>query len=276
MWLWLQRNLPRSIHVWAKLCLFSTTFHLTLLFIIFFIYKGESGGFNFEITKGLLNSDAPVMFMPLHKRIAQKNAGKSGKNLKKSEVLKAQEAAPVQEKNTKTKEKKAEMSTTVVSSDKKKDLAKKKAQQLEAEKKKAEAAKKIELEKKMKEEADAKAKEAEAKKLEEIAKAKVNTAEHIDAQDDIRYMGRQDLDALQMQEFVGAEVGQHWNPPIGVPEDVACEIKLIVDWEGKLKDIKMLKSSEVVIYDVSARNAVKKMSFPKWLWGKEFSITFKQ
>lgn len=266
MWPWLLKKWPSSVYVWARLIAFSTSFHAAILFIIFFMYKGDSGALNFEINKNLLNSDAPVVFMPLHKRIKQADQKKKGtvKKEAKAQTLKQEEA--LKENKKEQMAAKAEQSTTIVSSRpaKKKTEAKKESKQ-DIQKQQAESIK----EKKLKEEIEAKVKkEDEVKKLDAIG-------QNIDVED-VRLVGREDLDALRMQEFVGAEVGQHWNPPIGIPQDAACEIKLIVDWKGKLKDIKMVKASNVAVYDISARNAVKKMSFPKWLWGKEFSITFKQ
>jgi len=279
MWLWLQRSLPKAATVWAKLIVFSASFHLVILFMVFFIFKGETSGFNFQVNKDLLHSDAPVVFLPFHKRISSKAGGKAGKKMQqKASIVKPKVAEPVKEKKE-PKVKKADIATTLVASRmiKKKEAATKKEA---AAKKKAEALKIAEAQK-----------EAEAKKLaeepsfakasadrqEKLIKKETQLAQNVDSQgNEIRYVGRDDLDALQMQEFINQEVGQHWNPPIGIPKDAACEIKLVVNWQGALNEIKMLAASGIAIYDISVRNAVQKMSFPKWLWGKEFSITFKQ
>ncbi len=258
MLLWLQKNLPKSIFLLGKLLAFSTSFHIIILFTLFFIYKGENNGFNFQVSKDLLNSDTPVVFLPFYKRIAQPKNLKPHKGAKKKQHI----AEPILQKEKKEKTEKIDKATTIVQKPSKKAKPKKEEKKVKQEQVKVEPAK-LEQEKII---------EKEAKEVE----AQSKSDEIQQAPDDVRYVGRDDLNSLQMQEFVNQEISTHWNPPIGVPENTYCEIKLVVDWQGALNDCKIIKPSKVVIFNISARKAVKAMTFPKWLWGKEFTITFQQ
>lgn len=276
MWLWLQRRLPKSVTFLGRLLLFCATLHFAALFVMFFIYKGDESGFNFQVSRDLLNSDAPVVFLPLYKRIPQQNP--VGKKSRGTAAEKA-EAAQEKKENKTIAEEQLHKTTLVDQA----ALKRKQAKKLALEKKKAqEKAKKLALEKQkaLQKKAEEKAK-AEEKKQEikaELDEQITTTAvqQNIDATDDVRYVGRMDLDALQMQEFISKELGAHWNPPVGVPEDTECDIRVVISWEGKLMKMEFAKASGVRIYDSSARASVQKMTYPKWLWGKEFTITFKQ
>lgn len=251
MLLWLQKNLPKSIVLLGKLLAFSTSFHVIVLFVLFFIYTGENNNFSFQISKDILHSDAPVVFLPLYKRIAPKKALKSQKTIdKKKDIIE-----PKLSNEGKAKPAKIDKATTIVQAAPKKAKPQKKEKQ---ELVKPEPAKIV----------------PERKGEKEIALTQ-NAAQQSN-ETDIQYIGRDDLNALQMQEFINQEIGNHWNPPLGVPSDAFCEIKVIVNWQGALSDCKISKASKVIIFDISARKAVKAMAFPKWLWGKEFTITFQQ
>ncbi len=72
------------------------------------------------------------------------------------------------------------------------------------------------------------------------------------------------------------EFSRCWKPPVGVPEDCACEIKLMIGPNGAIEDVTMAKPSGVLMYDVAARSAVFAMEFPRWSWRKSLILTFKQ
>ena len=45
---------------------------------------------------------------------------------------------------------------------------------------------------------------------------------------------------------------------------------------GKIEDIKIIKSSGVMMFDISVRQAIFAMKMPQWTYGKPFTINFKQ
>ncbi|MCK5632913.1 TonB C-terminal domain-containing protein, partial [bacterium] len=90
------------------------------------------------------------------------------------------------------------------------------------------------------------------------------------------YVGQEEMAALTMQKELQQEVGKCWRPPVGLPKDLVCILKVLVDWSGKVNQAAVQKGSGVLMYDISARTAVAKMQLQKKAYGKEFTITFKQ
>src|SRR5262249_33428499 len=99
------------------------------------------------------------------------------------------------------------------------------------------------------------------------------------------YLGRQELEALTMQEFLNELIGVNWEPPVGLSPDLVCNVAVVVDWQGGIRSIDIAQSSGVLIFDFSARTALQKIStriieqeitLPPWTKGKQFTIAFKQ
>jgi hypothetical protein len=84
-----------------------------------------------------------------------------------------------------------------------------------------------------------------------------------------------EVEALRKQAQLQKELVQTWKPPIGVSPDCACEISFFVNSTGKIEHIKMVKSSSVIMFDISARQALFAMKMPQWTYGKPFTINFK-
>jgi hypothetical protein len=80
----------------------------------------------------------------------------------------------------------------------------------------------------------------------------------------------------RMYECVEQEIASRWRPPRGLSKDLACQIKCSIGLSGTVVDCKIEKPSGVLIYDMAARTAARAMSLPRWAWGKEFTIVFKQ
>ncbi len=95
-------------------------------------------------------------------------------------------------------------------------------------------------------------------------------------EDDVIYLGRDDLVLLALHNRVQEEIQKTWHPPVGLSKDLACTIKVKINNKGLVADFVMEESSRVISYDISARMALSTMSFPKELWAKEVVITFKQ
>ena len=85
-----------------------------------------------------------------------------------------------------------------------------------------------------------------------------------------------EVEALRKQAQLQKEIVQKWNPPIGVSPNCMCEISFFVTQKGKIEDIKIIKSSGVMMFDISVRQAIFAMKMPQWTYGKPFTINFKQ
>jgi len=297
---WLHQKLPKAAKLWIKLCSIACGMHLCLLFLLFFIYKGDSVDLSFSIQKNL-DANALVVFMPFHKKIQQSSHTSGGK---KTQAKSAASSAPKTPAQKPLLLAKAEKTPTSIIEEKKacppkksKPKAKPKTKKEPAKKDKKIEDKKIDAPHKKEE-----IKKEEPKKIEEAKKEEpkieekkqvepikndvaqdikttdTHVPEHPDSPygENIRYIDQAELDAMCLQDSLSHAIGQHWKPPVGVPKSKVCQLMLVIDWQGKIKDIKVEKSSGAAMYDVSARQAALAAEYPKGLWGKACTITFKQ
>jgi hypothetical protein len=84
------------------------------------------------------------------------------------------------------------------------------------------------------------------------------------------------VEALRMQAQLQKEIVQTWKPPIGVSPDCSCDVSFFVTTTGTLNHIKMVQPSGVMMFDISARQALCATKMPHWTYGKTITITFKQ
>lgn len=80
----------------------------------------------------------------------------------------------------------------------------------------------------------------------------------------------------RIHECIEQEIISRWRPPRGLRKDLVCHIKCNIGSDGAVASCVLEKPSGVLIYDMAARSAAKAMSLPRWAWGKEFTIIFKQ
>lgn len=71
-------------------------------------------------------------------------------------------------------------------------------------------------------------------------------------------------------------VSDTWKPPLGISDECVCDVLVQLDLKGLVKEIKVVKSSGVLIYDIAARNALQDAKMPKWSYGKTITVSFKQ
>ena len=84
------------------------------------------------------------------------------------------------------------------------------------------------------------------------------------------------VEALRMQAQLQKEIVQKWKPPIGVSPDCTCDVSFFVNTNGGVENIKMAKASGVMMFDISARQALCAIKMPHWTYGKILTITFKE
>jgi TonB C terminal len=126
-----------------------------------------------------------------------------------------------------------------------------------------------------------------AQKQQELVKVEPRSEKDIPSQDnlmrtissdnqDVIYLGREDLAALVMNERIQKHIEQVWRPPVGVSKDCVCIINVLLDEHGSILELAIEESSHVLPYDIAARSALAQVPFPKAMWGKNLVVTFKQ
>ena len=89
-------------------------------------------------------------------------------------------------------------------------------------------------------------------------------------------MGEFDPKVVMYQKCIQEEVERVWRPPLGVSRGTECEGAFIIDSNGYVKHFEIKKSSKMMIYDLSIVRVAKKFEFDRCLWGKAFTINFRQ
>lgn len=117
------------------------------------------------------------------------------------------------------------------------------------------------------------AQKLEPAKAQAIANKQKQEAAPINAQVSNNF---REVEALRRGAQLQKELVQKWQPPIGVSPDCNCDISFFVNKQGTIENLKMVKSSGVMMFDISARQALFAMKMPQWTYGKPLIINFKQ
>lgn len=259
---WRCKILPklRRPFFWCKLIAVSLVGHLFLLFALLFAYKGSYFSFSVTINRSAISNGAPVVFLPFKKTVAKTSV----KNLVATKKAKPKPKQKPKKKTTVASKKKVTPKKKTIA--KSKPKPKKKA--VKTAQKKKPVAKVAEKKKHSK------------KKIEKVAAKEKSkpvvqkTIEAVSAQP--VYVGQLEMAALQMQDEMQQEVSKVWQPPAGLPKDLECTVKIVVDWSGKTQEAIVEQPSGVLMYDISARTAASKLCLPKAVRGKTVNIIFKQ
>ncbi len=232
----------------------SVLLHLLLLLGVFVVYRG-SCDCHITISSTMINSDAEIIFMPLHKFVSPKT--------EKSKVTR-----PASTRSPKSEKLQDVKATTLV----KLAVAKKT-------KPKKETTKKVDT-KKIKEEKCFDS--AQHERISEIPPADPPPLPSTDVPDsaqadqkNVMYVGQEQMDALQAQEYIQQELAQHWSPPAGMRADLSAVVMLIIDTEGTIANINLAVASGNLLFDTAAKKAAAQITPARWMYGKEIAITFK-
>jgi hypothetical protein len=299
-----QHSVRKKLTVWGRFLLASATVHLMFLTVLFFMQDGDHALLQISMQKKLDGSDAKIVVLPFHRvapaalRSAAGARGgvKSAKTRSSAGTAKMAQAKPAKAQRTRKKP----ATALRTKSDSKKQLTAKNKQKkalIEQKKSQSIAHKKNEQKRATKEQPK---KGAEKVREQPVKEPVVPIAPHSNdagadhaalaaaeavsavsgvgqtgvAPDDVVYVGQAEMDALRIQQEIQKEIEAHWKPPAGLGAERSCQIKIVVDWQGKAHALDMIKPSGLLLYDVSARNAVLAMSFPSTAFGKELVITF--
>lgn len=283
---WLSR-----ISLEARVILLSSLLHIFILVALFVVYQGGAH-FNITISGAMMNSDAEIVFMPLHRSIKQqpKALSRNAKQTTSTKSSSTQETAP------------QGLGTTLVKIAQAKPKVKTKKESKKAADNKnskgAEPAPAIKkgMPKDAKTQTQTLAKndtpdvKAEEKKITEAAPQKIADAKDMsNAQPNIAasngteaatdshivYVGQEEMESLQAQEYIQQELAQHWAPPAGMRSDLQAIVTLTIDFEGNIKQVDITTASGNLLFDAAAKKAAAQITPARWAYGKKFAITFK-
>jgi TonB family protein len=299
---WQHKSEQARIQFWVKLGVVVLFFHICVLGYLLFV-SNVYNVYHVAFNASRIATQAPVVFMPLYKRIqSEKSSEICNKTSDVAKKKKTQSLAKAKKENStvvslepksiakkqgskKTKQKTNEKKASQESAKQyeKKEEAKKVAIQKEQVKnatsslplvEKKQAAKKQEI----KPQADSKEaqKQSEASKVPQDIKNNAGVAEQASDKTTPMYLGQEEWYSLQVQEALQAELVKHWNVPAGLATDLMCQVAVVVNRQGVIEKVRIIESSGVLAFDISARTAASKMQLPLIARGKEFVITFKQ
>ncbi|MFA5075376.1 MAG: TonB C-terminal domain-containing protein [Candidatus Babeliales bacterium] len=123
----------------------------------------------------------------------------------------------------------------------------------------------------------------ESENLEQESEQKINTeSEDTDEPEDqteelcFNLMGESDPKLIIYQKHIQKEVERLWKPPVGIPKGTECALSFQVNSQGKIENFEVIKKSNILIYDLSIIRIAKRFEFEECLWGKKFTIEFRQ
>lgn len=314
MWLLQHKNIHKKHLLWLKIVGMCLMFHAIVLFLVFCVYQDNSCLYALSVNKHM-DYSAPIIFVPysaeankapktISKPATQKTTIQS-KTPPKKIVPMIEQKKPAIIATTPPSSVKPMVVTSVAKADVKKIEQKKiDSQQVESKKviepvsplhkassfANAPTFAKASTDTSTDTSADLR-KATEDKSVNKLAKAldlqqpivpaqpieevKKTHAMHVpkDAHVSNNY---REVEALRRGAQLQKELGQKWHPPIGVSPDCACDVSFFVNKHGSVENIKMIKSSGVIMFDISTRQALFSMKMPQWTHGKALIINFKQ
>lgn len=287
MWLLQRKNIHKKITLWLKITGFCLFFHIIFLLWIFCIYQENKFIYAFSIDKKI-DYSAPILFVPLGISTAAKSvqnavtvttqkttATNTTPPQKKTTII-----APVKPKNTKPVSSsapsfaKAEFILSPVegadrSADKQKSDIDLTASNQKEQIKDKKSDKKTDI--------AGKKKTAEPAKKQASAPAAAIPMQRRMAHDSKSQISHnyREVEALRRGAQLQKELVSQWHPPIGISPHCTCDISFFVNKKGKIENLKTTKSSGIIMFDISARQALCAMKMPPWTHGKPLIISFK-
>jgi len=274
MWLWLQNKNKFSLrNFFKKIFFISLSIHFCLLFIFFFVLKDARLNLNIFLNKDLKNSNIPIVFLPFAKtvpgsinKLKSKAAQISTKRVSKSFVK------PKKIRNKKITKKVIQKNLAK----NKKIIDKKIKNDIKVKPKVVKKVEKIQKNEIVKNEQlklpeikneVTKNETVKPPEVQDISKQAIKSDEPIAV-----YLGRDDVQAQSLVITIHNEIIKHWKPPKGLPTGLECSVNIKVNNEGRVTDLKFEKSSKVLIYDISLKNAILKTIMPNELKNRDFTL----
>jgi len=252
----------------GKLFVFSTSLHVIFFGIILFGFNvNQPSKINVVLNR---NHSAKIVLLPLIKSVPGAIAKLSTQTKTPSSSLKIAQAKPLAKKNT-----------TTIAAQKPKQVAKQPAIRPLPKPAPKKAPQKVQPPKSKpqlkKQEKKVEPKKVEpSKKIEQKKEQSLKNVADGQSQEEIIYLGRDDVATIELHSLMQEEIEKTWQPPLGLSKDLVCKIKVQVDTKGQVSTVMLQESSKVISYDIAARIALNSCNYPKAFWGKEVVITFKQ
>ena len=262
VWHWQLLERLKNISLLGKIISITVVGHLFCLFALFVLYK-DNAPYHVTIST-MIDANAPILFMPMHKSIKAATVNKYKTGTPTAPVSGIAPLPPAPKKVT----------TLAAPAPKAKIPTQKKAKAVSSKKQKKENKIVEPVQKKVVPEPPEVLKKIETPQETPLEKA-VDTNMLASSEPDAIYVGQQEMEALQLQEFIQREIAQHWMPPPGMPKETSCIIKVTIAFDGNSASADIQQSSGVLIFDGAARKAALKLQPPKWTYGKELLLTFK-
>ncbi len=91
-------------------------------------------------------------------------------------------------------------------------------------------------------------------------------------EDNVVFVGYEELEQCMIASKIAQKVQESWKAPVGITKDVSCDVSVKVGADGVGLNAKVIKSSGIFVYDLSARKALLKIEYPKEVWNKTITI----
>ena len=288
MLLWLRQRLPKKNLFLFKLSIISALTHFLLCFGLFFMYKEYHHVLLLQVHANHNPDDVIVRLLPISarkskaSRVAKRSVVSIKKPVKKT-VVQKKVMQLAQVKKVIPKPKSEVKPKPIVKPEQKKVTEPKVIEKKQIEKP---VEKTVQEVKKAKPKVEKIAPKPVEKKpeivkekpvpVQEAAKEESKPEPVIEqVEENVRYVTHKELRGIELENAVQAAVQEVWAPPIGVDQAIMSEVQVTVGWDGKLVESKILKLSEIVIYDVAVQEALEDIKFPRQVWGKEIKIAFR-
>jgi hypothetical protein len=274
MWLLQRKNLHKKHLLWLKIIALCLVAHGIILFWIFCVYNENKYMHAFTVNKKI-DYSAPIVFKyltPVQNTISVPQRTTTTKQTAPTPktIAKPVTEKPVTEMKTSVQTKPTTIATQPKTEINQKPLAKSEKKIIPAEPAKPIVPKKLE-ENKIAKALDIQQNLEPATTKPESSSSAQQPPANAQISHDFR-----EAEALRCGAQLQKELVQQWHPPIGVSPDCACDISFFVNKQGKIEQLKMVKSSGVMMFDISARQALFSMKMPQWTYGKPLVINFKQ
>ncbi|QQR48891.1 hypothetical protein IPF37_05010 [bacterium] len=78
------------------------------------------------------------------------------------------------------------------------------------------------------------------------------------------------------QKTIQRTIAKIWQPPVGVPKGTECSLIFVVNKQGLIEKFEILQRSDILVYDLSIVRVAQQFKFHRCLWGKKFTVDFRQ
>ncbi len=303
MWAW-RPSVHKKYPIRAQLAVVIVGVHLFMLMPCFLLQQGQAP-YHIQVNTALMNSNLPVIFVPFQEQsaivapIPSKPKSRTqkkkiaAKKQTKTEIKNKTALKTVALKDEKNKSKKVaenlsrhpvrrslgEEGSSTAATAKASAVAEKSIKQIVPKKliaKQEKIQEKIETNVAANHADPLRHSIATARALAKAEKVEEQSTQPVEQKE--MCVGAADLEQLTMQNAIQSILSVSWQPPVGLPDDVACQISFKVGTTGEIVELAMIKPSGILMYDIAVQNALYESSgrLPRYSYGKEFCITFTQ